>query len=341
MASKGKTKATVWPPMPLSLDDLGLAPTDPNCEHAAACVRMYRAQAVRLTRAEQEEMLEYILQHDYVVRPSAVAVFSHKLYRATMKEVEKEGEDVSNVSWPIFLILSAIYGRLPKRYIQLVSSLHGTTEISDNTATYLATVRDPNDTSHASETGFNGSTSSSTSSTSTVPERSIGQARRSMATEAIADQTMSGPSPRDDDEHNTIIMQSSGEESPDKGKVQGGKGLGKRSASAATHEADAYPAAKRHRKASRHKPSNMAEVVDDVESSLLGQNDESAAGGCNHTAEIRREIKKQVKKQVKKEVQKILRVLTKSNARSSQDSMESASRDEYAPSGSDESEDDA
>ncbi|PNP56003.1 hypothetical protein THARTR1_03940 [Trichoderma harzianum] len=164
MASKGKEEATVRPPMPLSLDDLGLVPTDPNWEHAAACVRMYQAQAVRLTRAEQEEMLDYILQHDYVVRPSAVAVFSHKLYRATMKEVEKEGEDVSNVSWPIFLILSAIYDRLPKKYIKLVRSLHGMTVIIDDTAAYLATVRDPNDASHASATVFNGSTSSSTSS---------------------------------------------------------------------------------------------------------------------------------------------------------------------------------
>lgn len=329
--------------MALSLDDLGLAPNDPNWEHAAACVRMYQGQAVRLTHAQQEEMLEYIMQHDYVKPPSAVKTASaHKLYKATMKQVEKRGEDARNVSWPIFLILSAIYGRLPKGYTRLVRSLHGTTEISDHTTTYFATVRDPNDTSRASATALNGSTSSSILSATTIPERTIDQARRSMAVEVIADQTMSGPSPRDDDEHNTIIVQSSDEESPNKNKVQGGTAFGKRPASTATHEAGASATAKRHRKASR-RPSNMAEVVDGVESSLLGQRDESTAGRCSHGAEIRKEIKRQVKK----ETQKMVRILSEMSEMIKlysiklQYSTEPASSDEYAPSGPDESDNDA
>lgn len=61
-------------------------------------------------------------------------------------------------------------------------------------------------------------------------------------------------------------MRGSDEESPDKRKVQGGKAFGKRPASTATQEADTSPTTKRHRKECR-RPSNMAEVVDGVESS--------------------------------------------------------------------------
>lgn len=148
---------------------------------------MYQAQAVRLSRAQQEEMREYIVQHDYVKSPSAVKRVSvHKLYKATMRKIEERREDASNVSWPISPILSAIYGRLPKVYTRLVGRLYGRTEISDHTTTYLATVRDPNDTSLASAIALNGLTISSISSTTTIPERTISRARRFRAIEAIS-----------------------------------------------------------------------------------------------------------------------------------------------------------
>ncbi|KAL7796443.1 hypothetical protein V8C43DRAFT_321256 [Trichoderma afarasin] len=53
-------------------------------------------------------------------------------------------------AWPIYLILSAVYKKLPKRYIKLVKRFHGTSFIGDYSNTYRTLLRGSDSASSAS-----------------------------------------------------------------------------------------------------------------------------------------------------------------------------------------------
>ncbi|KAJ4857883.1 hypothetical protein T069G_08780 [Trichoderma breve] len=71
-------------------------------------------------------------------------------------------------AWPIYLILSAVYKKLPKRYIKLVKRLYGTSFISDYSNTYYTLLRGLDSASSTSANAANVSQNPFASSGSAV-----------------------------------------------------------------------------------------------------------------------------------------------------------------------------
>ncbi|PKK46247.1 hypothetical protein CI102_9457 [Trichoderma harzianum] len=157
------------PPLALSLKDLELKPNDDKLQQAISCIRIYQAQAIRLAREQQEEMCDIIKSHDYVRARTAKIASAHKLYGRTMNALKKKGKRVENLSWPIYLILSAVYKKLPKRYIKLVRRLYGTSFIGDYSNTYRTLLRGSDSASSVSANAPNVSQNPFTFSSSTKP----------------------------------------------------------------------------------------------------------------------------------------------------------------------------
>ncbi|PNP53909.1 hypothetical protein THARTR1_05726 [Trichoderma harzianum] len=170
MASKSKEKEPMPPPpLALSLEDLNLKPNDVRLQQAISCIHIYQAQATRLTREQQEEMCDIIKNHDYVIVPTAKTASAHKLYKETMRALKNRGKRVENLSWPIYLILSAIYKKLPKKYIKLVRKLYGSNFIGDYTDTYRTLLRGTDSASSVSANAPNVSQNPFAFSSSTEP----------------------------------------------------------------------------------------------------------------------------------------------------------------------------
>ncbi|KAM6477314.1 hypothetical protein HDV62DRAFT_401696 [Trichoderma sp. SZMC 28011] len=121
--------------------DLKLEPDDPRYNDGMKCVLMYWAQATKLNTREQEEMVKYMWNRDYVVsRTARMAAVNHKLYRVTMRAFEVSG--LEGLSWPIYLILASIYDKLPKRYALFVMHRFNFRAIEDHTQEYLSAISD-------------------------------------------------------------------------------------------------------------------------------------------------------------------------------------------------------
>ncbi|KAL7929739.1 hypothetical protein V8C35DRAFT_331071 [Trichoderma chlorosporum] len=137
MASQVKHEASSPNMLKLSSVDLGIEPNHPQWDAGIACIKIYQAQAVVMSTAQQQEMQEYIRTNAYY-KPQFDYATTHRLYKKTMSMLQRNGED--HLSWPIFLILSALYDplALPTKYVQLVEKVFGTSKIEDHTNEYLA-----------------------------------------------------------------------------------------------------------------------------------------------------------------------------------------------------------
>ncbi|KAK4059874.1 hypothetical protein Trihar35433_10418 [Trichoderma harzianum] len=147
MASKGKDKSSGPKVLKVTYRDLvrypkhggepeQVEPGDPEWDLGIACIQTFQSQATSLSLGQQEEMIEIIRGLHYVIPPSAIdAPTSHKLYKTTIKKAKSDPE---SISWPIFLILSTVYSKLPAKYITEIRRVHGRTSTEDLTREYLA-----------------------------------------------------------------------------------------------------------------------------------------------------------------------------------------------------------
>ncbi|KKO99326.1 hypothetical protein THAR02_08560 [Trichoderma harzianum] len=111
-------------------------PRNPEWDLGIACIQTFQSQGTSMSLGQQEEMLEIIRGLHYVIPRSAIgAPTSHKLYKTTIK---KAASDPESISWPIFLILSTLYNKLPAKYINEILRVHGRTSTDDLTSQYLA-----------------------------------------------------------------------------------------------------------------------------------------------------------------------------------------------------------
>ncbi|PTB56026.1 hypothetical protein M431DRAFT_83003 [Trichoderma harzianum CBS 226.95] len=121
------------------VEDLNLKSDDPKYSNGINCVLMYWARATTLETHEQEEMIEYLRNHDYYIEPSAkVGVASHKLYRATMQAYDAFG--LEGLSRPVYLILSSLYFDLPEKYLQLIRDRFGSVDIINHSQEYWKAI---------------------------------------------------------------------------------------------------------------------------------------------------------------------------------------------------------
>lgn len=120
------------PPLRLDISRLNITPEDPGYEDAIACVSMYWKQAVLLSLADQEEMIQNIIKKRYMMNKSSRAgIAAHRIYRAAT------AQDRSN-TWGAYLILSAIYRQLPWQYEYIVQQKFGSSTIENHINSYFA-----------------------------------------------------------------------------------------------------------------------------------------------------------------------------------------------------------
>ncbi|KAJ4861691.1 hypothetical protein T069G_02645 [Trichoderma breve] len=122
--------------------DLNLKPDDPRYKLGMHCLGTYWSQAILLETHEQEEMVGYLRNHDYYsyTTPSArVTATTHKLYHATMRAFDASG--LEGLSRPIYLILSSLYIRLPREYLELIKDRFGTTDVINHEQDYWKAIR--------------------------------------------------------------------------------------------------------------------------------------------------------------------------------------------------------
>lgn len=120
------------PPLRLDISRLNLPPEDPGYEDAIACVLMYWKQAVLLSPADQQEIIQDIIKRRYMMNKSSRAgITAHPIYRAAT------GQDRSN-TWSAYLILNAIYRQVPWQYEYIVQQKFGSSAIENHLDSYLA-----------------------------------------------------------------------------------------------------------------------------------------------------------------------------------------------------------
>ncbi|KAM0481779.1 hypothetical protein ACHAPX_003105 [Trichoderma viride] len=120
------------PPLRLDISGLNLPPEDPGYEDAIACVLMYWKQAVLLSLADQQAMIQETMKRRYIMNKSSRAgIAAHRIYRAATSQ------ERSN-TWCAYLILSAIYRQVPWQYEYIVQQKFGSSVIENHVNSYFA-----------------------------------------------------------------------------------------------------------------------------------------------------------------------------------------------------------
>ncbi|KAH0521795.1 hypothetical protein TsFJ059_005733 [Trichoderma semiorbis] len=97
----------VPPPRPLEIATLVWNKNKRPFADAVACVEAYWAHASQMDAETQEHMIQHISRgHCTHTRSSLKQASSHRLYKAAMKDHAKN-------TWPVYLILNAMYNTLP------------------------------------------------------------------------------------------------------------------------------------------------------------------------------------------------------------------------------------
>ncbi|KAL7824212.1 hypothetical protein V8C26DRAFT_385289 [Trichoderma gracile] len=108
----------------LTIADLRLNEDNEVFADAVACVQTYWSQASQMSAESQEVMIQLILNQDYALTDwSRKFASRHRLHLTLSKK-----DDAS--AWPAFLILDALYKKLPRIYLP--------TALEDHTDDYLA-----------------------------------------------------------------------------------------------------------------------------------------------------------------------------------------------------------
>ncbi|UKZ82965.1 hypothetical protein TrVFT333_010766 [Trichoderma virens FT-333] len=129
------TNATLMP-RELTIESLDLGKNDEDFADGIACVQAYWAQASQMDATTQEHMRHLIITKQFSLTfSSRQSIFKHRLYRGAI------GQDEAN-TWPIFLILRAIYKDLPQPYIQRLRAKGLVVKTSDHTDDYMAAYPD-------------------------------------------------------------------------------------------------------------------------------------------------------------------------------------------------------
>lgn len=154
--------ANIKPPK-FEIEDLCIPESDPIYPDAVRCVQKYWEQAADMTKGQCQKYLWYLqkshIKH-FVTKPferHGGTVIAHGLY-------QRARDDAGNfvrLSRPVYLLLSSLYGDLPKRYKEAIAKKYGPSVFEDHTAVYR----------HFYETPTSTMTKSVTESTTTqVPE---------------------------------------------------------------------------------------------------------------------------------------------------------------------------
>lgn len=118
-------------PLRLDVSRLNLTPEDPDYEDAISCVSMYWKQAILLSPTDQEEMTQIIKGKRYMMNKSSRGCIStHRMYRAATKH------DRCN-TWSAYLILKAIYHKVPRQYERIVQQKFGFLTIENRLNSYF------------------------------------------------------------------------------------------------------------------------------------------------------------------------------------------------------------
>lgn len=126
---------------------MNLTPEDADYEDAIACVSMYWQQAVLLSPQDQQEMIQEIITRRYTINASPrVKIAAHRLYRAAMKQNRCN-------TWSAFLILSALYHDMPRKYQDIVLQKFGSITIENRLASYFGLYPDTVRPNQADTTG--------------------------------------------------------------------------------------------------------------------------------------------------------------------------------------------
>ncbi|OPB40616.1 hypothetical protein A0O28_0006960 [Trichoderma guizhouense] len=119
-------------PLELTIASLDLGKNDQDFADGIACVQAYWEQASQMDAETQEQMRHLILTRQFALSQSArQSISKHRLYRNAM------GKDEMN-TWPIFLMLKAMYKDLPHSYMRKVCAKGFAIDPEDHTNDYMA-----------------------------------------------------------------------------------------------------------------------------------------------------------------------------------------------------------
>ncbi|PKK50676.1 hypothetical protein CI102_7167 [Trichoderma harzianum] len=119
-------------PLELTIASLDLGKNDQDFADGIACVQAYWEQASQMDAETQEQMRHLILTRQFALSQSArQSISKHRLYRNAM------GKDEMN-TWPIFLMLKAMYKDLPHSYMRKVCAKGFAIDSEDHTNDYMA-----------------------------------------------------------------------------------------------------------------------------------------------------------------------------------------------------------
>lgn len=125
-------------PPKFEIEDLCIPESDPIYHNAVRCVQTYWKQAANMKEGQRQKYLWYLqkahIKH-FVAKPFEChggTITTHNLY-------QRARDDAGNfvrLSWPAYLLLSSLYGDLPKRYTEAIDKKYGTSVIEDHATIY-------------------------------------------------------------------------------------------------------------------------------------------------------------------------------------------------------------
>ncbi|UKZ72148.1 uncharacterized protein TrAtP1_013086 [Trichoderma atroviride] len=143
-----------YKPPKFEIEDLCIPESDPMYNNAVRCIQTYWKQAADMTKGQRQKYLWYLQKthiNHFVAKPFEChggTVTAHSLY-------QRARDDAGNfvrLSWPVYLLLSSLYGDLPKRYKEAIEQKYGTSVIEDYTTFYRSFYPTPTSTMEKSVT---------------------------------------------------------------------------------------------------------------------------------------------------------------------------------------------
>ncbi|KAL5087044.1 hypothetical protein Trisim1_008427 [Trichoderma cf. simile WF8] len=123
-------------PRELTIACLELGKDDEDFADGIACVQAYWAQASQMEADTQQQMRHLIISKQFAhTLSSRQSIWKHRLYRGAI------GKEEMN-TWPIFLMLKAMYKDLPRPYMRKVRAKGFVTNPEDHTNDYMAAYPD-------------------------------------------------------------------------------------------------------------------------------------------------------------------------------------------------------
>lgn len=123
-------------PRELTIASLDLGKDDQDFADGIACVQAYWEQASQMDADTQEKMRHLIITKKFALSLSArQSISKHRLYRGLVRKDERN-------TWPIFLILKAIYKDLPQSYMHKLRAKGFVVDTVDHTSDYMAAYPD-------------------------------------------------------------------------------------------------------------------------------------------------------------------------------------------------------